>query len=150
MPHRGGRALALALLLLGGCKSWHPAPGDPGQVLSDQAPATVRVTDSTGRVVTVRHPVVRNDSIVTSDTDVMGRPIRAEGVANSEVGVISVQRFSPVRTVLFAAAIVAAGVTWVNVNGDSDGGTIPPTPGPPKEFALSLSSILGLVSGLWR
>lgn len=150
IPGRRGLALSLTLLLLGGCKSWHPVPGDPAQVLTDQRPATVRVTDASGRLVTVRHPVVRNDSIVTSDTDVMGQPLRAEGVAGTEVGQVSVQRFSPVRTVLFAAAIVVAGVSWVKVNGDGDRGTTPPTPGPPKGFALSLSSALGMVTGLWR
>lgn len=143
------RAVVAVLVLtsLTGCKSWRPAGGPPAQVLADQRPNVVRITDVDGRLIIVRHPVVRNDSIVTSDLDPMGQPVRGEGVAYGDVGVVAVERFNPVKTALFAGALFAAGATWVKLNEGSTGGDPVPTPGPPKGFSLSLASLLGAFMG---
>ena len=139
----------LGPVLLSGCKSWQPTTLSPRQVIADSAPSSVRVTDVDGGTWTVPNPVMRNDSIVTSNTDPMGRPSLAVGVPYADVNSLEVQRFNPVKTIVFAVGAAAAAASWARVAGSAKGGEERPEP-LPKGFAFSLWDGFQLLAGLLR
>jgi hypothetical protein len=133
--------VSLALVPLAGCKTWEPATVSPAQVVREQAPESVRITSSDGTLVTLKAPLLRNDSIVAAG-------FAGVGVASSEAQSIEVARFSLLKTVALAAAGVAAGATWAsatagNSAGGDDGGQLP-------KLTFSLSGGLTLLAGIFR
>jgi hypothetical protein len=139
----------LGVLFLPACKAWKPTTVSPRQVILESRPSSIRITDVDGRAWTVRNPMIRNDSIVTSNTDPIGRPTAAAGIPYADVNALEVQRFSPLKTIAFAAGAVAAGTSWARVAGSSSGGSERPEP-LPKGFAFSLWDGVRLVAGLIR
>lgn len=143
--------LWLAVILsLGGCKTWQSTAEDPRQVLVDHRPRAVRVTDQDGTTITVRRPVIRNDSIVTSETDAFGAPLQEPGIPYAEVNAMAFEQFSAARTGVMAAVIIGIAVGWTQVVGDSSGGNSEPNPPLPKGFSASLNEIFSAFSGLVR
>jgi hypothetical protein len=138
-----GRLWAVVLLgLLAGCKTWQPATLSPESLLSDERPAAVRVTVAGGSTMTLKNPLIVNDSIVSSSAPQPGlafAPPRL-GVASEDVRSLEVARFSPGRTLGFVAVIAAASIGWATVAGESAGGSLPPDGPLPKDPAL----------GFWR
>ena len=129
---RRSAAVAIVSLALTGCKSWHPTTVSPRQVLRTENPRTVRITDIDGSVVTVRHPMIRNDSIVTSDTNPLGAPVIALGVPSSDVNVLEVERFDGKKTVIATAIGVGATALWASWARSSAGGSEQREPSEPK------------------
>lgn len=123
------RPLSIALLAgyLAGCKTWQPAPAAPVRYIAEERPERVRVRVSGGSIVTLRHPMIVNDSIVSSTAPAPGAlfaPPRP-GVVSEDVRSLEVARFSPGRTVGLVAVIAAASVGWAKLAGANAGGSRP-------------------------
>jgi len=116
---------ALLLLVTTACQTWVPSTMSPGNLLSSEAPSSIRITRTDGDVVTIKDPVMRNDSIVSGAEDV---PV-VVGLLTGEASSVEVRRFNPGKTLLFAAAAIAIAVGWTAVATGSGGGT-DPGPGP--------------------
>ena len=144
-------AMVAAALCFGGCKSWEPVAASPREVISAQRPDAVRVTDQDGDEITIQRPIVRNDSIVTSERDVLGNPLGTPGVPYADVNTIEVEQFSPVKTGVFAAVLVGIAVAWTQALNDSSGGNPDPEPGPPKgSLTISPATVIEAISRLIR
>lgn len=114
----------------------------PERLIAEQRPPSVRITTSGGDAVTLRRPIILNDSIVSTVTSVSGRTFAPSqsGIATRDIRSIDVERFSAGRTIAFAAGIAAIAIGWASVAGDSEGGSTIITEPPPK----------GVVVSLWR
>ena len=124
----------LALTLLSGCKSWRPVMEAPESWIVRESPEEVRLTAATGAQVTIRGPIVVNDSIVSASDSVMAGPFAASrrGVLASEVRGIEVPRFDPIRTAGLAAAFLTVSITWARTAASGGGGQRPPEEHVPK------------------
>ena len=80
---------ALLLVLLTACHSWRPTTVSPQTLIPDEQPSSVRATLTSGQVITVRDPTMRNDSIV-------GAMMR---VASRDVRLLEVRWFNALKTV---------------------------------------------------
>ena len=100
---------ALLLVLLTACHSWRPTTVSPQTLIPDEQPSAVRVTLTSGEVITFQSPMMRNDSIVSA-TDAS-----VTAVASRDVRYLEVQRFDPGKTigVLVLTAVGAAVVAIV-------------------------------------
>ncbi|MCH7532616.1 MAG: hypothetical protein IIB36_12785 [Gemmatimonadetes bacterium] len=141
----------ILLGLLAGCRTWQPATVSPERLIAEQRPSSVRVTVSGGATITLKHPLIINDSIVSSEAPAAGAtfvPPRL-GVLSGDVRSLEVARFSPVRTIALIATIAAVSVGWARAAGGSRGGSTV-EPGLPKGLALLHWGGLQLVWGLFR
>ena len=123
---RGGqptRRLVAALLLLAttGCQTWVPSTMSPSNLVTSEAPSSVRVTRTDGDVLTIREPVIRNDSIVSAAED----QIEPVGVPTRDATSVEVRRLNPGKSLLLAAGVVAIALGWTTVATGSGGGTDP-------------------------
>lgn len=118
---------ALLLLMTTACQTWVPTTMSPGNLIASEAPSQVRVTRPDGDVVTIKEPVMRNDSIV-SGAEPEG-PVELAGVPALEASYIEVRRLNTGKTLLFAAAAIAIAVGWTAVAAGTRGGG-GPGPGP--------------------
>lgn len=143
------RLVALpVLLLLGGCKTWESTSGAPLRMIEEARPSSVRVTTVDGALVTLKNPLVVNDSIVSGVAPPLGAVVMPprRGVLDADVNLMEVPRFSGVRTLALAGAIFGASVTWARVQGSVGGSE--PRPGPlPKDPALDLVGLVRLLAG---
>ena len=105
---------ALLLALLTGCNSWHPTTVSPRAVILEEEPSAVRITLANGAIMTVVGPVMRNDSIVSTEDGVAA-------VASRDVGSLEVRRFNGAKTIGFIVAAVTIALTWVGVASGSGG-----------------------------
>ena len=111
MRKRMSSRLPVALLLLLGlpaCTTWRTSAEGPAAIIPTEAPEAVRLTTYDGAIATIRAPILRNDSIVSSEP---GEP----ALALSEVREVEVRRFDGARTVGLAAAGVAGAALWTAV-----------------------------------
>lgn len=132
----------LALALLSGCKSWQPVVEAPASWIAREGPDEVRLTAATGAQVTIRSPIVANDSIVSaSDPEPVGpfAPPRP-GVPVRDVQGIEVPVFDAVKTAGLGAAFLAVSITWARTASRTGGGQQPPEEHVPK-FAPGLTLI---------
>ncbi len=91
---------ALLLLLLTACHSWQPTTVSPQQLIPEEQPSSVRATLTSGEVITVENPTMRNDSIVgATDAGVAA-------VASRDVRLFEVRRFSVGKTIGLSAGLV--------------------------------------------
>lgn len=129
-------AAVLALTLLSGCKSWRPVMEAPESLIARESPREVRLTAATGAQVTIRSPLVVNDSIVSAFDSVAAGPFAPprRGVLASDVQGIEVPRFDPLKTVGLGAAFLAVSITWARTAGKLGGGQEVPEP-PLEKFA---------------
>ena len=145
------RLLALAALTvaLAGCKTWQPSQVSPQRLIGELDPPSVRITTFDGSVVTLRHPLMANDSIVSTEGSARATAFTRPrpGVAFADVRSVEVPRFSPARTVGLAAVLIGLGVAWTRTLGDSEGGSTEPTPPLPKTPAFSLWGIRFVIGG---
>jgi len=113
---------ALLLVLLTGCQVWQPAIADPATLIPVEEPGSVRVTLLDGARLTVRDPIMRNDSIVAT---LFG----GGAAAASDVRLLEVQRFSAKKTIGFVIAGVVLAAAWTQaLIGVSGGEGEPPDP----------------------
>ncbi|MDA0329616.1 MAG: hypothetical protein O2958_11475 [Gemmatimonadetes bacterium] len=138
------------LIAMAGCKSWQPVTVGPRQIISDERPTSLRVTDVDGDRLTILRPMIRNDSIVTSDTDPFGVPVRALGVPTDDVNSLEVARFNPVKSAVIAAAAVTVAATWARVALRGGAGSNPNTGPIGKDAMLSFSSSVQALIGIFR
>ena len=111
---------ALLMVMLTACQSWRPATFSPRQLLPEDQPSSLRVTLMNGETVTVRDPIMRNDSIVgaTDDADVAA-------VASQDVRLLEVQRLEVGRTIvsgLLLGVVTALAVAMDEMSGFGSGG----------------------------
>lgn len=104
------RMPAIWLLLVGlpACTTWRMSPESPAAVIPAEAPDAVRLTTHDGAIATIRAPMVRNDSIVSTEP---GEP----ALALSDVRGLEVRAFDGKRTVGLAVAGVAGAALWTAV-----------------------------------
>lgn len=115
----------ISLLASSSCQSWQATSATPGDVLARERPESVRLTLTTGEVVTVDEPVLRNDS-VASEAD-------PESVtALSDVRRLEVRRLHGLRSAAFAVVIVAVAASWTALVSGSEGSSRIPEPPTPK------------------
>ena len=150
---RAGRALRVApvgaalLILLGGCKSWHPVSMTPEALIADERPSSIRVQDADGLTKTLQNPLVVGDSIVTgAQSSGVAFPPPRDGVLRRDVRGVEVARFNPQRTAIFVVAAVAIAISWARLAGDSSGGNAPPNEPLPK-FTFSIWDGIKLLFG---
>jgi len=93
-----------------------------------EAPRSVRVTNANRTPVTVSSPMLRNDSIVSPNSNPPGFPSNSVGVPLTAVSTIEVARFSPLKTAAFVGAAVFVSVSWVRAVGSGGGNGEPPDP----------------------
>ena len=90
---------ALLLVLLTACHSWQLTTVSPQQLIPEEQPSSVRATLTSGEVIVVENPTMRNDSIVgVTDADV--------GVSSRDVSLFEVRRFSVGKTFGLVAGLV--------------------------------------------
>ena len=98
----------IATLLIGlltGCHSWQPTTVSPHTVILEERPSGVRFRLPDGDTVTVMDPLMRNDSILSTEAGMV--PIASQDISGLEV-----RRFSTRKTIVFAASIVGVIVGW--------------------------------------
>ena len=120
----------LALVLLAGCKSWQPVMEAPQSWIARESPSEVRLTAATGAQVTIRRPIVVNDSIVSGSAPVGVGPFAPprRGARLSDVHGFEVPRFDPVKTAGLAAGFLAVSFSWARTVGQRGGGQEVPEP----------------------
>ena len=107
---------ALLIVPLTACHSWQPITASPQGWTPEGQPPSVRATLTSGEVMTVTDPIIRNGSILGySDADVAA-------VALGDVRSLEVRRFSIGRTLGLGVLIagVALGVYVVALCAASD------------------------------
>ena len=86
----------VVLVSLTGCKTWQPIEASPAPWIVRERPQEVRVTTESGARMTLRSPVVANDSIVSP---VEGLPVLPRrGVALADLRTLEVARFNAVKS----------------------------------------------------
>ena len=125
---------ALVLVLLSGCKSWQPVMETPASWIARESPREVRLTAATGAQVTIRRPIVVNDSIVSAAASVAVGPFAPPrpGVLASDVHVLEVPRFDAVKTAGLGAAFLAISVSWAQTAASGGGARRTPEEHVPK------------------
>ncbi|HIF07834.1 MAG TPA: hypothetical protein EYQ64_13055 [Gemmatimonadetes bacterium] len=118
------------LVLLVGCHTWQPTTVSPRAFASEERPASVRLTLADGRTLTLKNPVMRNDSIVSivstgASEDRRFSPSEVVGVAMGDIDSMEVQRFSRAKTIGFVVVAVLIAVGWAGVATGNSGGAEP-------------------------
>ena len=95
--------LIAALLLavhLTGCYNWHTPTISPAQIIADEQPAKVRVTQTDGTRLTLDDPTIQNDSIRgrSGPGIIFSLFAPSSSVALSDVSTIEVRRLSAGKT----------------------------------------------------
>ena len=134
---RRTRALApqalWVLLVLGtasACRTWQPTTLSPERLIATERPERVRVTVPGGATVTLRNPIVVNDSIVASVAPDPGAPFASArpGVPTAAVEGLEVSRLSRARTIALGVGIVAMSFGWARFAGSNSSGEPPVDP----------------------
>jgi hypothetical protein len=91
-------------------------------------------------VVTLKNPMIVNDSIVAPSAPVPGAPfaVPRRGVMATDVRALEVAQFSPQRTVVLVAAVAAVAVGWARAASAGGGGSRPPGEDVDKGLMLQL------------
>ena len=116
------------------CRTWQPSTLSPERLIAEQRPERVRVTVPGGTQMTLRNPIVVNDSIVAAVAPDPGASFAAArpGVPAASVEAIEVARFSRARTIALGVGIVAMSVGWARIAGQTSSGEPPPVEPVPK------------------
>ncbi|MDE2754707.1 MAG: hypothetical protein OXI83_19225 [Gemmatimonadota bacterium] len=125
--------LLCTVLILGvasACRTWQPATMSPERLIATERPERVRVTVPGGATVTLRNPIVVNDSIVAAVAPDPGGPFATArpGVPTAAVEGLEVSRFSRARTVAMGVGIVAMAFGWARFAGSNSSGEPPVDP----------------------
>lgn len=110
-PHRLVIAVTtLALLSVGGCRSWRVSEVTPQQLIQGQTPSQVRVATTTDSAkVVLFQPIIIGDSLRGLPTELAVRP---RMIALAQITEIATRRFNPGKTLLAVAAIAAGVVAY--------------------------------------
>ena len=104
---------ALLLVLLTACQTWQPTTVSPQGWTPEERPSSVRITRTSGEVLTVRDPIVRNGSILGyTDAGVAAAAlgdVRLLEVRRVNIGQSLTLVFASVGFI-FVAALVRTGV----------------------------------------
>lgn len=100
-------ALLLLMLHLAACTSWQLSTVSPPQLIQEEEPGLVRLTQMNGDRSVVDNPEIRGDSIVSGDTRSCKRlDCRRSSVVISDIAQIEVGRPSQSRTAALVAIFV--------------------------------------------
>ena len=122
---------ALLLVLLVGCQTWEPTTVSPRIVVSEEHPSSVRLTLTDGQTLTLKNPIMRNDSIVSIASNGVSQAspasqfgaIEVAGAGEGDIESMEVQRFSRVKTVGFIIAALVIATAWVGAATQGSGGS---------------------------
>ena len=92
---------ALLMVLLTACQTWQPITVSPQGWTPEERPSSVRITRTSGEVLTVRDPIVRNGSIL-GDTDA-----GVAAVALGDVSLLEVWRLNIGQTIGLGVGLTA-------------------------------------------
>ena len=109
---------ALLIGLLTGCHTWQPTTASPHMIIQEENPSSVRFTTPNGEIVTIPKPLMRNDSIVSTEAGI-------DPVASKDVSGLEVQQFSIGQTIGFMAGIALVAMSWTRLVTGSSGGAEP-------------------------
>ena len=144
---------ALSVLVFVGtataCRTWQPTSLSPERLIAEERPERVRVTVPGGAQVTLRNPIVVNDSIVAAVAQDPGAPFATArpGVPAASVEGLEVARLSKPRTIALGLGIVAASLGWARIASDTNAGEPPPVDPLPKGLRPRLWDGIRIV---WR
>lgn len=119
--------IVLVLLSSVGCRSWHPTTVSPGELVRT-SPRSIRITNADRIPVTVSSPLIRNDSILSPNSNPPGFPSNSVGAPLTASTTIEVSRFSPLKTAAFVGAAFIVSASWVRAVGSGGGSGEPPDP----------------------
>ena len=111
----------LLVLNLAGCHSWRSEALAPAQLVPAEHPKVVRVTRSDGSILILRHPTVRDDSMVGIGPDSAEVRLPLQDVRGVEV-----RRFSAAKTTglvlgVAGGAALAVGAAYLIALSSCDG-----------------------------
>ena len=97
---------ALLMVLLTACQTWRPTTVSPHTLIPAEQPSSVRITLTSGEVITVENPTMRNDSIVGATDEGRALTRRAVGVASRDVRLLEVRRLSVTKNIVLAVSLI--------------------------------------------
>lgn len=123
-------SVLLVLVAAAACRTWQPTALSPERLIATERPERVRVTVPGGATVTLRNPIVVNDSIVASVAPDPGAPFATArpGVPTAAVEGLEVSRLSRARTIAMGVGIVAISLGWARFAGGNNSGEPPVDP----------------------
>ena len=115
------------------CRTWQPTTLSLEQLIAEQRPERVRVTVPGGAQITLRNPILANDSLVAAVAPDPGVPFATArpGVPAQAVEGIEVAQLSRGRTIALGVGIVAISLGWARFASDNNSGE--PQVDPPLE-----------------
>ena len=127
--------LLIPAVSLSACRTWQPTTMSPERLVATERPERVRVTVPGGATVTLRNPIVVNDSIVAAVAPDPGAPFATArpGVPTAAVEGLEVSRLSRARTIAMGVGIVAMSFGWARFAGSNNSGEPPLDPPLDKE-----------------
>ena len=87
-------------------------------IIQEENPSSVRFTTPNGEIVTIPKPLMRNDSIASTEAGI-------DPVASKDVSGLEVQQFSIGQTIGFMAGIALVAMSWTRLVTGSSGGAEP-------------------------
>lgn len=134
---------------MSGCRTWQPVTMSLEQVI-DERPERVRVTVPGGAQMTLRNPILVNDSIVAAVAPDPGTPFATArpGVPADAVEGVEVSQLSRGRTIALGLGIVAISFGWTRFSSGNNSGEPPVDPPLEKDGFRPLES--GGVRIVWR
>lgn len=135
---RGGRlrrglprvlGLLAVAAYMSGCRTWQPVTVSLEQLI-DERPERVRVTVPGGSQMTLRNPILVNDSIVAAVAPDAGTPFATArtGVPADAVEGVEVSQLSRGRTIALGIGIVAISLGWTRFASGNNSGQPPVDP----------------------
>lgn len=112
-----------------GCRTWQPTTMSLEQLMEER-PERVRVTVPGGAQMTLRNPILVNDSIVAAVALDPGTPFATArpGVPADAVEGVEVTRLSTARTIALGVGIVAISFGWTRFASGNNSGQPPVDP----------------------
>ncbi len=128
------------VLILGAasaCRTWQPTSLSPERLIATERPERVRVTVPGGATVTLRNPVVVNDSLVAGTAPDPRAPFATArpGVPTAAVEGLEVSRLSRARSIALGVGIVAMSLGWASFASSNSSGELPVDPPLEKDMA---------------
>ncbi len=134
--HRGlPRLPALVSLLVvatsaTACRTWQPATTSLEELIAEERPERVRVTVPGGTQMTLRNPILVNDSLVAGVAPDPAAPFATArpGLPASAVEGVEVAQLNRGRTIALGVGIVAMALGWARFASDNNSGEPPEDP----------------------
>ena len=132
------------------CRTWQPTTTSLEELIAAERPERVRVTVPGGARMTLRNPILVNDSLVAGVASDPGAPFATArpGLPASAVEAVEVAQLDKGRTIALGVGIVAAALGWASfASGNSSG---EPPVDPPLEKSGLRPRESGGIRIVWR